>query len=330
MLHRSFCNRLTQQDLVSCCAAGRAPLTVGHSRISSRNSDSKNFLSSKPGLLSRRRQKKVANLVFVRSASTDLSAGLLEAVATAALQSRLRLHDKVEADISCNLLGLLAGQVDSVHIYGTGWQSKAGLTARVLEVFLGKAQLDIEAILTKQRILLKSIPRGTAKIVFTARDFGHFLAHPLLRQAAATAVQGQLFAFDEHSVQFNSFYGPSGAISFSGRWQADGHSYSLTMVPQGNTAQVTALTEEVSEALSEQDLEMTAISADLSGADKASLLVSEELSRFFSNLTISLQGIQLSYNSMKMSSQTSGADGDVLELHLGVAVLEFPPPNLDF
>jgi hypothetical protein len=58
-----------------------------------------------------------------------------------------------------------------------------------LQVFLGKAQLDIEAILTKQRILLKSIPRGTAKIVFTARDFGHFLAHPLLRQAAATAVQ---------------------------------------------------------------------------------------------------------------------------------------------
>ena len=33
------------------------------------------------------------------------------------------------------------------------------------------------------------------------------------------------------------------------------------MVPQGNTAQVTALTEEVSEALSKQDLEMTAISA---------------------------------------------------------------------
>ncbi|DBA71652.1 TPA: hypothetical protein ACH3X2_001108 [Trebouxia sp. C0005] len=300
MRPRSFCNRLTQQALVTCCPAGRAPPTVGHSRISSRNFDSINSVRSELGLLSRRRQKKVAKLVFVRSASTDLSAGLLEAVATAALQSRLRQHDKVEADISCNLLGLLAGHVDSVHIYGTGWQSKAGLTARVLEVFLGKAQLDIEAILTKQRILLKSIPRGTAKIVFTARDFGHFLAHPLLRQAAATAVQ------------------------------ADGHSYSLTMVPQGNTAQVTALTEEVSEALSKQDLELTAISADLSGADEASLLVSEELSRFFSNLTISLQGIQLSYNSMKLSSQTSGADGDVLELHLDVAVLEFPPPNLDF
>ncbi len=72
MLLRSFYNRLTQQDLVTCCAAGRAPLTVGHSRISRRNFDSKNNVSSKPGLLSRRRQKKVAKLVFARSASTDL------------------------------------------------------------------------------------------------------------------------------------------------------------------------------------------------------------------------------------------------------------------
>jgi hypothetical protein len=76
--------------------------------------------------------------------------------------------------------------------------------------------------------------------------------------------------------------------------------------------------------------EIVHAAADLSGADETALLVSGELSRFFSNLTISLQGIQLSYNSMKLSSQTSGADGDVLELHLDVAVLEFPPPNLDF
>lgn len=62
------------------------------------------------------------------------SAGLLEAVATAALRSRLRRHDQVETEISCNLLGLLAGRVHSVHIYGKGWESRAGLTARILEV----------------------------------------------------------------------------------------------------------------------------------------------------------------------------------------------------
>lgn len=72
MRPRSFCNRLTQQALVTCCPAGRAPPTVGHSRISSRNFDSINSVRSELGLLSRRRQKKVAKLVFVRSASTDL------------------------------------------------------------------------------------------------------------------------------------------------------------------------------------------------------------------------------------------------------------------
>lgn len=70
--------------------------------------------------------------------------------------------------------------------------------------------------------------------------------------------------------------------------------------------------------------------ADLSGADEEARLVSEELSQFFSNLTISLQGIELTYNSMQLVSQSSGADGDVLKLYLDVAVLDFPPPNLEF
>ena len=33
---------------------------------------------------------------------------------------------------------------------------------------------------------------------------------------------------------------------------------------------------------------------------------------------------------MKLCSQSAGAGGDVLELYLDVAVLDFPPPNLDF
>lgn len=68
----------------------------------------------------------------------------------------------------------------------------------------------------------------------------------------------------------------------------------------------------------------------MSGSDEACRLVSEELSQFFSYLTISLQGIELTYSSMQLLSQTSGSDGDVLELHLDVAVLDFPHPNLEF
>ena len=70
--------------------------------------------------------------------------------------------------------------------------------------------------------------------------------------------------------------------------------------------------------------------ADLSDSDEELRLISEELSRFFSTLTISLQGIELTYNSMQLVSQSSGTEGDVLELLLDVAVLDFPPPNLEF
>ena len=58
-----------------------------------------------------------------------------------------------------------------------------------MQITLGAAQLDVGAVLLERRIGLKSSPRGTAKIVFTARDFGNFLANPLMRQAASTAIQ---------------------------------------------------------------------------------------------------------------------------------------------
>ena len=74
-------------------------------------------------------------------------------------------------------------------------------------------------------------------------------------------MQGQSFVFDQHSVQLNSFYSASGAISFSGRWQGNGKKYSLTMSPAGNLAQVTALTESVDAALNDQKLNMSAVSA---------------------------------------------------------------------
>lgn len=74
-------------------------------------------------------------------------------------------------------------------------------------------------------------------------------------------MQGQPFEFEQQSVQLNSFYGASGAISFSGRWQGNGKRYSLTMSPEGNLAQVSALTESVDAALNMQKLNMSAVSA---------------------------------------------------------------------
>jgi hypothetical protein len=54
---------------------------------------------------------------------------------------------------------------------------------------VGEACLDYSAMLWQQRIVLTNIPVGTARVVFSGRDFGHFLVHPLVVNAAARAVQ---------------------------------------------------------------------------------------------------------------------------------------------
>lgn len=61
------------------------------------------------------------------------SAALLETVSAAALRSRLKRYDTIETTIQCSFLELLGGAVSRVDIYGRGWESKAGLTARRLE-----------------------------------------------------------------------------------------------------------------------------------------------------------------------------------------------------
>lgn len=45
------------------------------------------------------------------------------------------------------------------------------------------------ALLSQGRIMLSTVPKGTARVVFTAPEFGTFLCHPLMVDAAATAVQ---------------------------------------------------------------------------------------------------------------------------------------------
>lgn len=53
---------------------------------------------------------------------------------------------------------------------------------------MGAAAIDYGALVSQQRIVLRNIPRGEARILFNARDFGNFLVHPLMADAAAKAV----------------------------------------------------------------------------------------------------------------------------------------------
>jgi hypothetical protein len=54
---------------------------------------------------------------------------------------------------------------------------------------VGEAALDYPALLLQRKVVLANKPRGSARIAFSAADFGNFLAHPLVAKAAAGAVQ---------------------------------------------------------------------------------------------------------------------------------------------
>ncbi len=76
-----------------------------------------------------------------------------------------------------------------VSMHGLGWRSPLGLSARILTVRLGPAALDYGALLTSRSIKLRTVPTGSARCVFSERDFANFLAHPFVATAASGAAR---------------------------------------------------------------------------------------------------------------------------------------------
>ncbi|KAG2442990.1 hypothetical protein HXX76_003063 [Chlamydomonas incerta] len=184
-----------------------------------------------------------------------MAAVAVETIAAAALRARLRSHGRVAVRVQANGWDMLAGRVDGAAVEGRMWESPLGLTARILDVEVGRVELDLAAALQQQRIALRNVPLGAARVVFSGPDFGAFLQHPLVRAAAARAVQGLPFTFDREVLvlppSISSVSGSSsgagggagGAVLFSGVLPATQQRYQLTMRPErgGRAVTVTAV-----------------------------------------------------------------------------------------
>lgn len=49
--------------------------------------------------------------------------------------------------------------------------------------------MDLPGLLWQQRLQLVNMPLGSTAITLTARDLGNFMAHPIMMEAGAQAVQ---------------------------------------------------------------------------------------------------------------------------------------------
>jgi len=250
----------------------------------------------------------------------DLSGGLLEKCFEVALKNRLDAWQLIDAKVDCNTFGLLGGVLNGFLVRGLGWVTPMGMTVRLFEVSLGETRIDIGNALATQQIAFASTPTGSARLVFNAADFGNLFRHPLMKTLAATAVQGQRFDFDPHSVKIDTNEGRQGVIKIAGIWHGDGNRYQIIAEPnEYGRVNVTA----------SLDLPENA-SAFMDGPPQQSpsaSVVANGLGHFFNNLALDLDGPVMTFRSMQVRK---GRDAEVIDMMLNLKLMRMPPLDISF
>lgn len=144
-------------------------------------------------------------------------------------------------------------------------------------------------------------------MVFNAQDFGNFLAHPLIRR---TFLAGSSFVFDREWVTIDP---KTRTVEFGGRWGAKKLRVSLSQASARE-----ALVARV--AHSRVDEKESSVGIDL-GAKEAATIASE-LSEYFNNLEVDLDGPSLTFSSL--SFEGSGVESGRVKLSLGIVVRKLP------
>jgi hypothetical protein len=188
---------------------------------------------------------------------------------------------------SKNFWDLLTGKVDEVEVNGRGWQSPKGITCRAISVRTGAIAIEVGGVLVGQ-ILLQRAVTAEARLALNAVDFGNFLSSALLRPLLQQlVVQGQPVTKLE-VMQVNE-----AGVALNAQWQ--GVTYPLLLLP----------------------------SADGKAVISGEPVLATPLENFFNNLTVDLQGLELTMASFALAQE-------LLHLKADARVWKFPSAVLEF
>lgn len=173
---------------------------------------------------------------------------------------------------------------------------------RTVAVDVGSVNLNVGALFRRRVLEFRApSPSGTAVIVFDAADFGNFLAHKLVREAVLSR---RRFVFDREDVSINASLG---IIEFGGRW--GGQSVRIALSQAGARKQLVA--------------KVVTSKEDASGLATAEIdTLSRDMSNYFNNLEIDLDGPKLRF--VSLSFEGRGVKGGKLKLHLSIVVQKLP------
>ena len=225
------------------------------------------------------------------SPPADATGALIARVAELALRARLRSASLVEVDVRSNAFEILSGRVQGVGVRGTAWRTPLDLSCSALNFDVGATEVDLPAVVSKQRILLKRPATGAAVVSFSGADWASFLAHPLVSDAVTRAKLPVGFGRDGAKVSAD-------AVEFVARWRDSGAEDVVRL----------------SQAPSQPVVGVAAGGDDADAAARAAVLA-----EFFGSIRLDLDGCELKFRSMAVRRQ-------LLEVTLDVNVRRFPNP----
>lgn len=182
---------------------------------------------------------------------------------------------------------------------------------RSIDVKVGSVNLDVPTLFRRRSLRFQHPPpSGNAIVVFNARDFGNFLAHPLIRR---TRLAGSWFVFDREGVTIDA---GSRTVEFGGRWGAKKLRVALSQASAREP-----LVARVTQSRVDEKKE--------SGGDniaEEAAMVASGLSKYFNNLEVDLDGPTLSFSSLDFEGGRSGVMGgrEKVKLSLGIVVRKLP------
>ena len=257
-----------------------------------------------------------------------VTSSLISKLAVIALKVRLAAQTGVKCEVTASSSDLLLKQqVGPVTVKGRGWASQLGLTCRAIEATVQQCDLDMSAVITRQKLILTTPAKGNAMIAMNGQDFSSFINHPLMKppqvpvradgesgDAATTGVSN--IAFVKEGVKIDA---TTGSVMFY--LQYDGHKYRCDLRRGPDESARAIIDVSPSEVFSPADIR-----------DETSRLLTDTLSNFFNDLVFELDGTFLSFRDMMVTNKGSGGDTAAASvmLALDITVRKFPSPGLAF
>ena len=250
-----------------------------------------------------------------------ISSNLISQLAVYAIKRRLKEERTVNCDVNFSSSNLLwNGRVGPVTVSGKDWCSYRGLSCRAIEATVEQCELDAKMIISNRKLLLTTPALGKALVALTAKDFGSFITHPLMKTSTSAIdnIAGSSVDFHKDGTIIDPITAEVIFMcTFVGiRWRC-----SLQRSSETKKATVRV------HALDDSDAASVVASTDDDGEQSSQQKLSGYLERFFNEMVFELDGTYLTYRDMMVTDK--GGIPSVM-IALNIKVRKLPSPGMDF